>query len=194
MPNNKAEQQVKALEEEIKQKKLELAKLRKQMPKKQVPDYKLKSLEGEIKLSDFFGNKNSLIVVHNMGKGCEYCTMWADGFNGVLSHLEYKTAFILTTPDSPNIQRTFALGRGWKFRMASTQGTPFAKDLGWEDAKGERNPGISVFEKDKSGKIYLTANLEYGPHDNFCVVYDLFDLLPKSYDDVEAHFDYLKQD
>ena len=29
-----------------------------------------------------------LLMIHNMGEACRYCTLWADGFNGFLPHLE----------------------------------------------------------------------------------------------------------
>ncbi|HJT09252.1 MAG TPA: DUF899 family protein, partial [Candidatus Nitrosotalea sp.] len=55
----------------------------------QVNDYELLDSENrKVNLSKLFGKKKDLIIVHNMGKTCPYCTMWADGFNGLLPHLE----------------------------------------------------------------------------------------------------------
>jgi predicted dithiol-disulfide oxidoreductase (DUF899 family) len=36
----------------------------------------------KVRLSSLFGKKDELILIDNMGQGCPYCTMWADGFNG----------------------------------------------------------------------------------------------------------------
>ena len=34
--------------------------------------------------------KDDLVVIHNMGASCAYCTLWGDGFNGVYEHLANK--------------------------------------------------------------------------------------------------------
>ncbi|HEY4822831.1 MAG TPA: hypothetical protein VIH83_04000 [Candidatus Bathyarchaeia archaeon] len=51
--------------------------------KEKVREYVLTDSEGgKAALSTLFGKKDDLILVHNMGRSCPYCTMWADGFNG----------------------------------------------------------------------------------------------------------------
>src|SRR6266481_1402041 len=47
-----------------------------------VMDYTFATPDGPVRLSQLFGDKASLFVIHNMGAGCPYCTLWADGFNG----------------------------------------------------------------------------------------------------------------
>src|SRR5215831_3379847 len=42
---------------------------------------------GSVRLSELFGDKTDLFVIHNMGQSCPYCTLWADGFNGAYAHL-----------------------------------------------------------------------------------------------------------
>ena len=54
-----------------------------------------------------------------MGQGCRYCTLWADGFNGLLSHLESAMAVVLLSKDPPELQRRFANSRGWRFALVS---------------------------------------------------------------------------
>ncbi len=82
-----------------------------------VEDYQLVTSQGPIRLSALFGDKNTLFVIHNMGAGCSYCTLWADGFNGVLPHLESRAAFVVSSPDAPERQessRPLAAGAsGW---------------------------------------------------------------------------------
>jgi len=53
----------------------------------EVSDYEFATMSGKVCLSSLFGDKDTLLVVHNMGTGCVNCTMWADGFNGVYGHL-----------------------------------------------------------------------------------------------------------
>ena len=44
--------------------------------------------------------KRDLIVIHNMGASCPYCTLWADGFNGIYDHLADRAAFVALQPRS----------------------------------------------------------------------------------------------
>ncbi|MGG0717046.1 DUF899 family protein [Robertmurraya massiliosenegalensis] len=127
--------------------------------------------------SFLFGDKDELIVIQNMGKSCPYCTMWADGFNGVYPHIIEKAAFVVATPDAPEIQDAYAAERQWQFPMVSTKGTTFKVDLGFEK-DGYQYPGVSTFQKDADGKIYHVADAPFGPGDEFCSVWYLFDLLP----------------
>src|SRR5215469_16844687 len=106
----------------------------------EVADYTFVGADGPVRLSQLFGDKDTLFVIHNMGKTCPNCTMWADGFNGVLPHLENRAAFVVTSPDEPAIQAAFAGSRGWRFRMVSHQGTDFAADMGYRGDQGWR-PG-----------------------------------------------------
>jgi len=110
------------LEFEIMEKAQQLAALRRGESDIEVTDYAFQTLDGEIHLSDLFADRDRLLVIHNMGQGCRYCTLWADGINGVLDHLEDAMAVALVSKDPPEIQRRMALDRNWKFRMASHGG------------------------------------------------------------------------
>jgi predicted dithiol-disulfide oxidoreductase (DUF899 family) len=153
-----------------------------------VPDYRFETLDGEVRLSELFGDKPDLFVIHNMGKSCPYCTLWADGFNGVLQHLENRAAFVLTTPDDPLTQQAFASSRGWRFRMVSHAKTNFAADMGYRAAQGWK-PGVSVFRKEPAG-IVRVSNADLGPGDDFCAVWHFLGLLPAGADGWRAQFSY----
>ncbi len=145
----------------------------------QVSDYVFKDWDNkDVNLSSLFGSKEDLILVHNMGQRCSHCTMWADGFNGVVDHLQDRAAFVVVSPDSPEIQKEFATSRGWKFKMLSAKGNSFNKDMGFEK-NSEAGPGVSVFQKTSDGNILRVARDEFGPGDPYCVVWHFFDLLPK---------------
>ena len=47
-------------------------------------------------------------------------------------------------------------------------------------------PGISTFRKDDPGLIYLHAQSPFGPGDDYCVTWSLFDLLPSGAKDVKV--------
>jgi len=181
--SNEVENRIEALQKEIYEKKKQLAELRKKAPRQEVSEYILKTHDGsEVSLSSLFGTHNELVLIHNMGKGCAYCTLWADGFNGVVPHLENRAAFVVVSPDAPDVQKAFAESRGWKFRMFSGRGSSFTKDMGYQTEDGHNQPGVSTFVKDSDGKLYRVAHTEFGPGDDFCSVWHLFDLLPGNID------------
>ena len=154
-----------------------------------VNDYGLLDSDNQkINLSQLFGQKNDLILVHNMGTSCAYCTMWADGFNGLLPHLKDRSAFVVSSPDEPSTQSEFAISRGWKFQMVSTRGTSFAKDMGFEK-DGMPQPGVSVFNKEGS-KITRVGHDDFGPGDKYCPTFPLFDLLKDGLNNWQAKFKY----
>jgi predicted dithiol-disulfide oxidoreductase (DUF899 family) len=187
----KLELRITELGNEIIAKKQEFYELKRQMPRFEVPDYELLTAGGEtVHLSDIFGDKNELILIHNMGKKCPYCTLWADGFNGIFHHLESRAAFAVASPDEPAEMKAFAEGRGWKFRMVSTRPSTLKKDLGFELENGSYYPGVSTFLKDEKGIIRHVAKAYLGPGDDFCSVWYLFDLLAVTNEDWAPGFTY----
>jgi len=174
----KADKKLKKLQEEISDARKKMIKLLRKQAAMDVINYELKDTSGvPVNLSSLFGDKEDLILVHNMGKACQYCTMWADGFSGVSYFVEKKAAFVLCSPDAPDVQREFAGSRGWKFKTVSADGTDFIKDMGYE-VNGSYWPGVSVFHKDKDGKITRVAKDFFGPGDFYSSPFHFFDLLP----------------
>lgn len=187
----KTDSQIDELEYQLQDLKQKVAELRRQRPREEVRDYQLLDSEGrEVSLSKLFGDQRDLILVHNMGRGCSYCTMWADGFNGLLPHLESRAAFVLTSPDKPESQKEFVQSRGWKFPVYSAAGTSFIADMGFDDEQEGLMPGVSVFTKEADGKIYRVSRAEFGPGDNFCATWHFFELLPEGIDGWEPKLSY----
>ena len=102
--------------------------------------------------------------------------MWADGFNGVLPHLEDRAAFVVSTPDEPDVQREFAVARGGRFQMISHRNTNFAADMGYKSERGFM-PGISVFCREED-RIVRVSDTGLGPDDVFCAVWHFLEMLP----------------
>jgi predicted dithiol-disulfide oxidoreductase (DUF899 family) len=167
------------IRKEIQAKQEELIQLRKAFPPQQVDDYVLKDWNGrDVRLSDIFDGKSDLIVIHNMGKACPYCTLWADGFNGLGHHLSNRAAFVVVSPDAPEVQKQFAEGRGWKFRMLSGHEGDFIKDMGFIDKEdGSYWPGVSTFRLLSNGTIERVGADIFGPGDPYNSLWHLFDLL-----------------
>ena len=157
-----------------------------------IEDYAFETTDGPVRLSALFGNHDDLFVIHNMGASCAYCTLWADGFNGLIDHLEDRAAFVLSSPDSPEDQRRFATSRGWRFRMVSHAGSTFAADMGYysdaEDHPGFQ-PGVSVFRRD-GDRIVRVADTSFGPNDDFCSIWHFWNLLPAGADGWAPHYKY----
>ena len=163
----------------IKELETQLARLRARRPREQVTDYTLTGRDGEqVKLSSLFGDKEDLILIHNMGSTCGYCTMWADGFSAIYPRVEERAAFALAGPDGVDAQRAQADARGWTFRMVSAKDTSLFKDMGFESDEGQPWPGVSTFHKNPDGKIERYASAPFGPGDKFCSVFSFYDLLP----------------
>jgi predicted dithiol-disulfide oxidoreductase (DUF899 family) len=174
----------------------EIAALREKMREAQatvepeeVADYVLTGAAGPVRLSELFGDNDTLFIIHNMGRSCPNCTMWADGFNGVLPHLENRAAFVITSPDDPATQAVFAASRGWRFRMVSHQGTDFAADMGYRGESGGWLPGVSVFKKD-GGRVLRVSDQRLHPGDDLCSVWHFFDMIPEGPADWRAKFSY----
>ncbi len=159
----------------------EIQGLQAQIAPQEVSDYVFQTPDGPRALSSFFGDKDDLIVIHNMGASCSYCTLWADGFNGVYDHLANRAGFVVTSPDSPGAQRRFAESRGWRFPMASTEGGDFAKDMGYFQPEHGPMPGVSAFQR-KDGKNYRVSDTPFGPGDDFAGIWHLFELFPEGAD------------
>ena len=149
--------EIAAAQDELEKAQQKLVKLRRRLPAEPVRDYELKSADGPVKISEMFGDKDDLILIHNMGACCANCTMWADEFNGVAHHLQNRAAFVVVSPDSPAAQQDFAKKRGWRFTMYSAEGTTFTKDMGFQTEGGEfmsgYQPGVSVLHK-KRGRYH----------------------------------------
>ncbi|MEM9553200.1 MAG: DUF899 family protein [Acidobacteriota bacterium] len=165
------------LENEVLAARQRLADARRRAPAEPFEDYELATTNGPVRLSDLFGDRRDLLVVHNMGRACSYCTLWADGFDGIVDHLESRAAFAVVSPDSPTVQQDFAASRGWRFRMASSEGSSFAEACGAVDENGGPMPAVSAFRRRDDGTIERVARAEVEPYDPFCSAWYLFELL-----------------
>jgi predicted dithiol-disulfide oxidoreductase (DUF899 family) len=187
------QERIQALDDEIRAKIEERNKLMLSSEPEPVEDSTLIDRKGNsVKLSELFGDKEELLLIHNMGKGCVYCIMWADGFRGDAEHIQDRMAMVLTSPDKPEIMAEFANSRNWNFPVASFHGTDFARNLGFtreKDGKTYYQPGVSALIK-QDGKIYRTAKDYFGPGDLYCPPWQFFKLFPKGYDDWGPKYSY----
>lgn len=179
------------LEEEIARLKAALANLRRAAPRSIVPDCTFHRPDASpVRLSELFAGKPDLLVIHNMGHACPYCTVAADGFNGLADHLQSRTGFVLVSPDPPDALARFARARGWRFPVASAAGSSFTRDVGFEPEPGKCWPGASGFHRDADGTMTRVASAVFGPGDSFCGLWHLFDLLADGANGWQPRFAY----
>lgn len=174
-------QRIADLSQEVMEKAKELNALKLELsPEPVAKDYAFQTRDGEVRLSELFGEHRDLILVHNMGSKCPYCTLWADGFNGLLHHIESRAAYAVVSPDDPATQQAFAEGRGWRYRMLSNGDSGFTRDMGFQseqDGKTWYMPGYSTFRKQDDGSVVRVAFDHFGPGDVYCGVWHMFALL-----------------
>jgi predicted dithiol-disulfide oxidoreductase (DUF899 family) len=180
----KAERELFALTQKVSQ-------LRRESALIAVKNYTFESMEGKVTLSELFGDKNILFLIHNMGQGCRYCTLWADGLNGLVQHLESQFSFAMVSKDSPQAQRQFANSRNWRFKMFSHSGGEYIKEQ--TVLAGESNmPGIVCYVR-KGGEIYRKNSASFGPGDEFCSQWNILSLAGISTEDWTPQFGYWKR-
>ena len=82
-----------------------------------------------------------------------------------------------------------AESRGWKFAMASGEGSTFIEDMGCR-TEAHWLPGVSTFRKLEDGSVVRVAQAMFGPGDAFCGLWHLFGLLADGPNKWQPKFDY----
>lgn len=169
----------------------EINALRHELVATPVQDYELTRPDGSAcRLSDFIGVNEQLILIHNMGFACPYCTLWADGFNEQWPYALKRAGFVLLSNDRPDQQLAGMQKRGWTFPMASARGTSLFADLGFQDAPAADGtpggwwPGLSTIYR-KDGQLFRHNAAIFGPGDDYCGVWHMFELLQNNDESIE---------
>jgi len=185
------ESEIQVIQAQIGELSKQLAKLRKEAVAVEVPDYIFQTVTGPVSLSSLFAGKEILFAIHNMGQACRYCTLWADGLNGLVPHLEDRFAVALISKDTPEIQQRFARDRGWHFRMASHVGSTYAAEQ--SETPGEPDmPGMICYLRE--GTRILRKNATgFGPGDDFCAIWPILSLAGLGEEDWNPQYSYWKR-
>jgi len=190
MLNDNLFAQIETIQNEITNKRKEILELRKQWQPEAVIDYTLLNHQNQpINLYSLFDERNELLVVHNLGKSCVYCTLWADEINGIRLPLADRAPFVVVSPDAPEVQKEFAASRNWQFYMLSAQENSFIKDLGFEKDTESYLPGVSTFKKTDEGVFRVNYDF-FGSGDTYCSVWHLLDLLPNKVNGWQPKYNY----
>jgi predicted dithiol-disulfide oxidoreductase (DUF899 family) len=187
-------------------------------------NYEFSGAVGEKALSDLFCGRSQLVVYHFMfapewNEGCSHCSFWADNFDGLDIHLNQKDVTLVAISRAPFSKlEDYRKRMGWSFEWVSSENTEFNYDFGvsftesqvakssaycnykTQDPEVSDREGISVFLKDKEGKIFHTYSTFARGIDLQNTVYNYLDLVPKGRDEsgvgqswVRRHDEYSKK-
>jgi predicted dithiol-disulfide oxidoreductase (DUF899 family) len=128
----------------------ELARRRQAMPWVRVDkSYRFETDEGAATLADLFGGRSQLIVYHFMfgpdyKAGCPSCSSIADGFNGIVAHLENHDVAFTAVSRAPLAKlQAYKRRLGWTFPWASSDDSDFNPDFNvWFSEEQQREGSI----------------------------------------------------
>jgi predicted dithiol-disulfide oxidoreductase (DUF899 family) len=165
--------------------------------------YEFEGPNGRETLADLFDGRDQLVVKHFMlgpgwEEGCVGCSFGADHIDGTLAHLEHHDVTTVAVSRAPLAEiETFRRRMGWRFKWVSSFGGDFNYDFnvsfrpeevasgkvyynyGLTDRAGEEMPGVSVFYRDKDGRIFHTYSAYARGTELLAGTYNVLDLTPK---------------
>ena len=175
-------------------------------------EYVFDGPNGKQNLSDLFDGRSQLIVYHfmygpNWDAGCPSCSFWADNFNEIVVHLNQRDVTMIAVSRAPYSKiDAYKKRLGWDFNWVSSFDTDFNRDYyvsfteeelekkeGFynftiQDPSVSELPGVSVFYKDSSGKIFHTYSAYARGIDIMNNTYNYLDLVPKGRDEDSYDF------
>jgi len=157
-----------------------------------------------VHLSGLFDRpEQPLVLMHFMyGKKqtdpCPACTMWADGYDAVVPHLEQRVNFAVLVAGDVAAFRAFGRGRGWRhLRLVGAENSSLKADLGFETADGGQEPGVSVFRLGENGQTYhfysggaMFGDENFRGMDLLTPVWNFLDLTPEGRGDWSPSLSY----
>ncbi len=180
----------------------EVAAMRRSLPPGPVvPDYEFIEDGKRVRLSQLFADDRPyLILYHLMYRAnddsfCPMCSLWIDGFNGVVPHVTQRANCVIASRAPLDKLRAWGAHRGWdRLRLLSDDGPAFARAIDAEDAEGNPDSTIVVLAKEGGSirHVYtahpMLEDRERGI-DLLCPVWHLFDLMPSGRGDWSASND-----
>jgi predicted dithiol-disulfide oxidoreductase (DUF899 family) len=150
-------------EKELTHRSDEVARQRQQLPWVRVEkDYRFETDDGEASLADLFRGRSQLLVYHFMfgpdyEAGCPACSSIADGFNGVVVHLENHDVAMTAVSRAPLAKlQAYKRRLGWTFPWASSQDSDFNYDFNASYTEDQVLGGIVEYNyesKERSGDL-----------------------------------------
>ncbi|MBA2078706.1 DUF899 domain-containing protein [Rhodanobacter sp. PCA2] len=136
----------------------ELARQRQTLPWVRVEkDYRFGTGGGDATLADLFRGRSQLLVYHFMfgpdwSAGCPSCSAIADGFNGIVAHLENHDVAFTAVSRAP-LAKLLAYQRrmGWTFPWASANGSGFNLDFNVAISEAQQRAGDAEYNYRREG-------------------------------------------
>jgi len=123
-------------EKELTRRSDELTRRRQALPWVRIDkEYRFETDAGRASLADLFRGRSQLLVYHLMfgpeyQAACPSCSAIADGFNGIVVHLENHDVAMTAVSSAPLEKlQVFKRRMGWTFPWASAQGSDFNSDF-----------------------------------------------------------------
>ena len=140
---------------ELRRRTEQVAALRRALPTGgEVPvDYVFAGDDGEVKLSELFGEHDTLVLYNfmfgpSMAEPCPMCSSFLDGIEGNALPIQERTALVVVARTAMARIRAFADKRGWKrLRLVSSADNDFNRDYFGEDEAGKQQPMLHVFTR-----------------------------------------------
>ena len=138
----------------------EVARQRQELPWVRLDkEYRFETDEGSMSLADLFRGRSQLLVYHFMfgpdyKAGCPSCSAIADGFNGVLVHLENHDVAFSAISRAPLAKlQAYKQRMGWTFPWASSFDSDFNPDFSVRFTEEQQRQGIEYnYRREKPWK------------------------------------------
>jgi len=143
-----------------------------------------------VKLSELFGKTDSLIVYNLMfapedSAPCPMCTLWVDGYNGVMRHVNDRTTMAVASRAPIEKLRALRDARGWTNLRLVSSPKEYSRAIGSENEDGSQNPVMTVYRRDSNGLSLWYRSCAEFPDESYrgidllSPVWNLLDLLPE---------------
>jgi predicted dithiol-disulfide oxidoreductase (DUF899 family) len=170
-------------------------------------EYIFDTPDGKATFADLFDGRSQLMVYHFMfgpgwEQGCPSCSFLSDHIDGANWHLPHRDVTLVAVSRAPLAEiDAFKQRMGWRFKWVSSYGNDFNRDYhvsftpdemaqgevyynyGMGEFPSEEAPGISVFYKNPSGKVFHTYSAYARGLDMLVGAYNYLDLAPKGRDE-----------
>jgi predicted dithiol-disulfide oxidoreductase (DUF899 family) len=145
-------------EKELTRRSDELAQRRQDLPWVAIDkEYRFETDEGSASLADLFRGRSQLLVYHFMfgpdyTAGCTSCSSIADGFNGIVVHLENHNVAFSAVSRAPLAKlQAYKRRMGWAFPWASSRGSDFNFDVNVSFTEEQQRKGLIEYNYERGG-------------------------------------------
>jgi predicted dithiol-disulfide oxidoreductase (DUF899 family) len=186
----------------------EISRLQRSLPWERVAkEYVFDGPDGRESLVGLFAGRSQLVVYHFMfhpddKAGCPHCSLRADGFDGIIAHLNNRDVTMVVVSRAPLSKlAAYQKRMGWRFKWVSSAGSDFNFDyqasftleemaakramynFTLRDPQASEREGHSIFFKDPHGAVFHTYSCYDRGNDKLNLHYHYLDLVPKGRDE-----------